>query len=76
MQISEICKEQEDYQDQLAEVIQDLKKKENEKVVPIPEAPIGTLTRVVYKISKAPKLPKFSGGEQTLREEQSIEQRY
>ena len=56
--------------------ILELEKKNHEKVVPLPTGPVRTYTdeegRVVYKISKAPELPKFSGVEPTPREEGSL----
>ena len=53
--------------------ILELEKKNREKVVPALHGPEKTYTddkgRVLYKITKAPELPKFSGVEPTPREE-------
>ena len=60
--------------------ILELENKNKEEVAPIPSGPVRTYTdgerRVMYKISKTPKLPKFSGVEPTPREEGSFEQWY
>ena len=60
--------------------ILELEKKGREKVVPAFHGPAKTYTdeegRVLYKIAKAPELPKFSRVEPTPREEGSFEQWY
>ena len=79
--------EQEKYQAQLAEVMQGLHEKINvmeksskEMIVPTTSVPLGMATRVnengkvVYKLSKAPDLPNFSGIELVPREEGSFKQ--
>ena len=57
--------------------IQELEKKGWKKVIPAFQGPAKTYTdekgRVLYKIAKAPELPKFSGVEPTPREEGSFE---
>ena len=80
-------REQESYQSQLTEVVQGLhekiklmEKNSKEGVIPTTSAPYGMAPRldekgnVVYKLSKAPDLPNFSGTEPVPREEGSFEQ--
>ena len=86
-QVQSIKREQESYRSQLAEVVQGLhekikvmEKNSREGVAPTTSVPYGMAPRmdekgnVVYKISKAPDLPNFSGTEPVPREEGSFEQ--
>ena len=86
-QVQSIKREQESYWSQLAEVVQGLhekikvmEKNSREGVAPTTSVPYGMAPRmdekgnVVYKISKAPDLPNFSGTEPVPREEGSFEQ--
>ena len=81
--LSEMKREREEYQQRLVDVVQALKDeiqelKKKETVMPLSGAPIGTVAdptgKVVFKISKAPELPKFSGADPVPREEGSFEQ--
>ena len=83
--LSEIKREQEEYQQQFVDVVQAMRDeiqalKKKETVVPFPGAPLGTTAdlngKVVFKITKAPELPKFSGADPVPREEGSFEQWY
>ena len=62
----------------LKDEIQELKKKES--IVPFLGAPVGPVAdpagRTMFKISKAPELPKFSGADPVPREKGSFEQWY
>ena len=86
-QFQSMKREQESYQSQLAEVVQGLhekiklmEKNSKEGVTPTTSVPYGMAPRidekgnVVYKLSKAPDLPNFSGTEPIPREEGSFEQ--
>ena len=86
-QFQSMKREQESYQSQLAEVVQGLhekikimEKNSKERVAPTTSVPYGMASRldekgnVVYKLSKAPDLPNFSGTELVPREEKSFEQ--
>ena len=86
-QLQDLWQEQQNHREQLGDLVKemqnkilDLERKNQERVIPIPGEPVGTVMRdwerVVYKISKAPELPKFSGIEPTPREEGSFEQWY
>ena len=85
--LQDLWQEQQNHREQLGDLVKemqnkilDLERKNQERVVPIPGGPVETVMksgeRVVYKISKPPELPKFSGIEPTPREEGSFEQWY
>ena len=86
-QFQSMKREQESYQSQLAKVVQGLhekikimEKNSKEGVTPTTSVPYGMAPRVdekeniVYKLSKAPDLPNFSGTEPVPREEGLFEQ--
>ena len=86
-QFQSMQREQESYQSLLTEVVQGLhekikllEKNSKEGVIPTTSTPYGMAPRldekgsVVYKLSKAPDLPNFSGAEPVPREEGSFEQ--
>ena len=83
-QLIDLRQSQQDQQEQLSEMVKELQgkileleKKGWEKVVPALHGPARTYTdeegRVLYKITKAPELPKFSGVEPTPRIEGSFQ---
>ena len=86
-QLINLRQSQQDQWEQLGEMVKELQgkileleKSNREKVVPTPQGPVRTYTdekgRVLYKITKAPELPKCSGMEPTPRKEGSFEQWY